>query len=338
MKNQIRRPLLPWEARRLGISWPYSIGRKANKSAGREIILKNTMSGTVIFNEVKISRRYNLGNHIRQVSNAIRFAELNDIPSVRLPPGSFFSSGGVGDVELTVSDAPLAMSRPAYLSGDFFYFEKLGIPLERLERGRVIRALRPRVPLLLNTTSVAKLGIHLRSGDTFTPNPHPLYMPPPLRFFLDAIERSQSSHAGGVHLICQDLAHPYVGPIAEYCSQQNIDCEVTSSSLDEDFRSLARFEELCISQGTLALAAAWLSSHCKTIFGFERDLGELRTTAELGIRLEHATSRTDLGLWKGTDGQMSLLSDPNAASLSWQSRVGLEDESSARISTHKDCS
>lgn len=295
------------------------MGRKTNPNAGREIITTNKIAPSVVFDEIVISRRFNLGNHIRQVANAIRFAELNEIPTVRLPSGSGFSAGQVGNIELTVGDRTRSTSRLAQLSGDFFYFEQLGIPVERLERGRIIQGLRPHMPLIRNMKSNPKLGIHLRAGDTFTSNPHPLYMPPPLRFFLDSIERSQASRAKAVHLICQDLNHPYVHPIADYCSQRDIACDVSSSSLDEDFQSLASFEELCLSQGTLALAAAWLSGHCKTIFAFERDLSELLTTGEVGIQVEHATSRTALGPWTGTEGQMTFLSDPSAASLRWQS-------------------
>lgn len=269
--------------------------------------------------ELVISRCYNLGNHIRQISNAVRFAELNGIKKVYLPKGSGFSAGSVGQVELLDGDSISEETKLVRLSGSYFYYEKLGIPLERLERGRILAGLRSHMPLLINAKLVPKLGIHLRSGDTFTSNPHPLYMPPPLRFFLDSIERSQSVRAKGVHLVCQDLSHPYVQPISDYCSQRDIAYEVTSSSLDEDFKLLASFQELCLSQGTLALAAAWLSEHCTTIFAFERDQSELLTTREVGIQVEHATSRTDLGPWRGEARQMTLLSDPSAASLRWQS-------------------
>lgn len=282
-------------------------------------MLANRLLPAVSFDEILISRRFNLGNHIRQISNAVRFAELNAIPRVYLPAGSGFSAGHIGRVELIGGDNPREATKLARLSGDYFYYEKLGIPLERLDRGRIVAGLRSRMPLLINASVVPKLGIHLRAGDTFASNPHPLYMPPPLRFFLDSIERSQTKRAKGVHLVCQDLGHPYVQPISDYCSQRDIDSEVTSSSLDEDFKLLASFEELCLSQGTLALAAAWLSNHCTTIFAFERDQSELLTTCEVGIQVEHATSRTDLGPWRGAESQMKQLSDPSAASLRWQS-------------------
>lgn len=322
MKPQLQRPLLPSEARRLGISWPYSLGLKANPNAGREVILTNSLLPSAAFSEVAISRCYNLGNHVRQVSNAIRFAELNDIQRVYLPIGSMFSEGHVGRVQLICDRSERSIERSVRISGDYFYYEKIGIPLERLERGRIVMDLRSCMPLLRDVKDIPKLGIHLRAGDTFTRDPHPLYMPPPLRFFLDSIERSQASRAEGVHLICQDLNHPYVQPISAYCSEQDIACEASSSSLEEDFKLLSSFQELCLSQGTLALAAAWLSEKCKTIYAFERDASELLTTREVGIHVEHATSRTGLGPWTGEENQMALLSDPSAASLKWQSTDG----------------
>lgn len=323
MKQKLQRPLLPSEAQRLGISWLYSIGRKANQNAGREIMLTNRLMPSSRFSELAISRCFNLGNHIRQVSNAIRFAELNDLPRVYLPHGSAFSEGDVGRVRLLDGSREVNTKGSARISGDFFYYEKMGIPLERLERGRVLLGLRSRIPLIRETEMIPKLGIHLRAGDTFSINPHPLYMPPPLKFFLDSIERSQASSAKGVHLICQDLSHPYVQPISDYCSQRGIACEVSSSSLNEDFKLLSSFQELCLSQGTLALAAAWLSVQCTTIYAFERDPSELLTTREVGIQVKHATSRTALGPWTGKERQMAALSNPSAASLSWQSLDGV---------------
>lgn len=318
MKLEFVRPLLPFEARHYGISWFYSIGQKANPSAGRELIFTNKLAFTGKIDELAIIRRYNLGNHIRQVSNAVRFAELHNIPAVRLPAGSLFSAGRVGNIAL-LDSATASSEGTTRLSGDFFYFEKLGITLDRLHRGRTIAALRPNVRLLQGSPQMKKLGIHLRSGDTFAARPHPLYMPPPLRFFLDAIDRSGTAQRGGVHLVCQDLHHPYVDLLNEYCSSRGIECQVSSSSLEDDFRSLASFEELCLSQGTLALAASWLSKHCRKIFAFTRDDGELLTTTELGIRVEHAVSQRDLGPWTGTQQQLSLLSDPSKSRLNWES-------------------
>lgn len=318
MKTQILRPLFPSEAQSLGVSWRYALGIKANPNAGREFILTNGMLSSSRFDRIEISRRFNLGNHVRQVSNAVRFAELHRIPIVRLPPGSAFTRGVIGSVELREhEDDVIAGQR--FLKGDFFYFEQLGISLERLERGRIINDLRQLVPLLKTTEMKAKLGIHLRSGDTFSSNPHPLYMPPPLKFFLSSIERSQASRTSGVHVICQDFNHPYVAPIVDFCKQNGIIYDVTSSTLDEDFKSLASFEDLCISQGTLALAAAWLSGGCKRIFAFERDASEMLTTAEMGIRVESATAVQSLGPWSGKETQMNQLSDPSVTDVNWES-------------------
>jgi hypothetical protein len=318
LKYSLLRPLFPSEARALGISWPYAMGIKANPNAGREFLVTNRILTSRSFDRIDISRRFNLGNHVRQVANAIRFAELQEIPMVGLPSGSVFSRGIVGDITLTHFNGEPSRRR-RLLVGDFFYFEKLGISLEGLERGRVIKGLRHLVPSLQGKELIVKLGIHLRAGDTFSLSPHPLYMPPPLQFFLESIERSHAARLGGVHMICQDIDHPYVNPIANFCREREISYDVSSSSLEEDFRSLASFEELCISQGTLALAAAWLSGDCKTIFAFQRDSSEMLTTAETGIRVESATSVSPLGPWLGSESQMAVLSDPSATSLRWES-------------------
>lgn len=318
MKPRILRPLLPSETHRLAISWPYSVGFRANPNAGREFIYTNKLLPSGNFSQVQISRRFNLGNNIRQTVNAVRFAELHAIPVVALPSGSIFSSGMAGEIELVQSSNTLYGGARA-LIGDFFYFEKIGIPIHLLQRGRILKNLRPLVPLLSEKKMMAKLGIHLRSGDTFSSNPHPLYMPPPLKFFFESITRSQANGTTGVHVICQDLHHPYIAALAEFCRERKIEYSVISSSLEDDFKSLASFEELCISQGTLALAAAWLSGGCKKIFAFQRDSDEILTTAELGIRVESAQSVRPLGPWTGTESQMRQLSDPLTIDVRWES-------------------
>lgn len=320
MKQRTKRPLFPWEASSLGLSWLHSVGRKDNPNAGREIVLTNRLVPFGQFDVVVVSRRFNLGNHIRQVSNAVRFAEVRGIPTVRLPKGSIFSPGSLGSVEL-ISSEESAGTRQLY--ADFFYFQRYGLSTEQLERARVTQALRSRISLLADSVSIPRLGLHLRAGDTFSDRPHPLYMPPPLRFFLESIEQSQAATVGGVHLVCQELSHPYVEPIKAHCSARGIACSVTSSTLDDDFKALASFEELCLSQGTLALAAAWLSRHCKRIFAFQREDIELTTSAQMGIEVCHAIATEELGPWMGTESQMNQLADPSSTELVWRTTGSL---------------
>lgn len=323
MKQRAKRPLFPWEASSLGLSWLHSIGRKDNPNAGREIILTNQLVPFKPLDAVVVARRFNLGNHIRQVSNAVRFAELNGIPFVRLPEGSIFSPGSLGSIQLISSDAAGRSHNQNEIYADFFYFQRYGLSAEQLERARVTQALRSNVSLLSDSVSIPRLGIHLRAGDTFADRPHPLYMPPPLRFFLDAIEESEAAKVGGVHLVCQELNHPYIGPIKAYCLDREIRCHVSSSSLEEDFKTLASFKELCLSQGTLALAAAWLSSHCKRIYAFQREDGERNTSVQLGIEVRHASACEELGPWTGAERQMNYLADPSSTELLWRTTGSL---------------
>ncbi|WP_432393354.1 hypothetical protein ACRQ5B_08995 [Pseudarthrobacter sp. L19] len=292
------------------------MGIRANINAGREFLLSNSVFPAPHFREFRIHRRYNLGNHLRQVVNAVRFAELHQVPSVRLPADSFFMPGQVGDVRL-LEHGTADQVRPI-LVGDFFYYEKLGVDIQNLQRARVLRNLRPLAIDLQATEPVEKLGIHLRAGDAFEPNPHPSYMPPPLSFFLESIQKSNRRIGGGVHLVCQELSHPYVEPIKAFCKLEGIRLEISSSSLSEDFRLLASFRELCLSQGTLGLAAAWLSAHCQRVFAFERESNEISTTLELGLQVDEAASAVPFGAWQALPEQIARLTDISASPLIWR--------------------
>lgn len=304
------RPLLPHEARQLNISWVHAIGIKDNSNAGREFVTTNSFlsSGTRNIAAVRITRAYNLGNHIRQVVNAIRFAEMHDIRAVLLPENSPFSDGQVGAVEIVRDKANGSQwQHSSILSGTFFYFRRLGIEANQLERGRVITALRDSFDWRsAGDVSDSTLTIHLRAGDSFDSSPHPLYAPPPLSFFLGSIDAADASK---VSIVAQSMDHPYVASLQSYCDERAISFEVISSDLQTDFGRLLSSSSLCISQGTLGIAAGWLSTSCNTIYAYERNSEEIATTTELGIETVHAKSTTRPQAWKGSDDQFKQLMD-----------------------------
>lgn len=309
---KIMRPLIPSEAKRFGIDLEYAWGRKANPNAGREFVVMSPWMARGKVENIHIWRKFNLGNHVRQVVNAVRFAEIHNIRNVYLPEGSVFGEGKIGAVQLRPHNSGVDSGRS--LHGDFFYYEKLGISDKDLDRARILRQLRPLVSWDVRASLPSTLTIHLRAGDSFDPNPHPLYAPPPLAFFLGAIEKT---FAKKVLVVAQNVSHHYIEELREYCRGAEIEFFIESGTLEEDFGLLMGARNLCLSQGTLALAAAWLSPHCQTVYGFDRDSNEIMTTSHLGIETRSVTFKTGYEPWRNKPEQIQRLLEARPDDLAW---------------------
>jgi hypothetical protein len=303
---------MPSEAKKFGIDLEYAWGRKANPNAGREFVVTSPWIARGKVENLHIWRKFNLGNHVRQVANAVRFAEIHNIRNVYLPEGSVFGEGDLGAVQLRPHDSGGDSGRT--LHGDFFYYEKLGISDDDLDRARILRQLRPMVGWEVRPSLPSTLTIHLRAGDSFGSSPHPLYAPPPLAFFLGAIEKS---FAKQILVIAQSVSHHYVEAIRAYCRDTGKEFFIESGTLEEDFGLLMGARNLCLSQGTLALAAAWLSPHCETVYGFDRDSNEIMTTSHLNIETRSVTLKSGHEPWRNEPEQLQRLLNTRPDELAW---------------------
>ena len=52
--------------------------------------------------------------------------------------------------------------------------------------------------------------IHIRSGDIFSSNPHPNYVPPPLSYYTKEIDKYKYEK---IHIICEDTINPVVNEL-----------------------------------------------------------------------------------------------------------------------------
>lgn len=52
--------------------------------------------------------------------------------------------------------------------------------------------------------------IHIRSGDIFSSNPHPGYIPPPLSYYTKEIDKCKYKK---IHIICEDTKNPVVNEL-----------------------------------------------------------------------------------------------------------------------------
>jgi len=297
----MKRILFPQEARRLGIQWLPALGVRPRGQAGAEYFRVYGKLGTHP-RSVRVRKAFNLGNHVRQVANAVRFAEVLGAETVELPRGSIFRTGSVGNVRVIGQSEEPAEGT---IESTFFYYERMGLTFADLDRARILESLRallpPTIPRGISGPGVA---LHLRAGDVFQANPHPRYGPPPLKFYLESLEMSGSDR---VHVVTQSLDHPYLREIERWAQVRGVSIEVSASDLATDFEVMRSASRLCISQGTLALAAAWLSPTCQAVYTYEREDEENAVLRELGVRVHAASGRDFPKEWDGSSEQLRRL-------------------------------
>ena len=156
-----------------------------------------------------------------------------------------------------------------------------------------------------------ELVVHLRSGDVFSANPHPNYWPPALGYYT-AVLADAAPRA--VRLVCQDRVHPLLEPLERWGHEHGVPVAVqVSDDLRADLATLTSATTLCISQGTLGLASAWLSASAERVYlprGAHTE--ELRA---LGTTVVEAAVPAPPGAWQASPEQIADLvrdSDPVA--------------------------
>jgi hypothetical protein len=241
---------------------------------------------------------------VYQLLHALAFAEERGVPAISGPPLPWFRGGTVAGVALRLGQP---FKRPA-LVGHYFYPQPLGLR-EPFRRPHLIRGLRD----LFDVTEADRPGpatpgemvVHLRSGDVFGADPHPDYWPPSLAYYTAALADAAPS---AVRLVCQDRVHPLLGPLEEWGRRHGVPVRVqVSDDLRADLATLTEASTLCISQGTLGLAAAWLSPNVQRVYlprGAHTE--ELRA---LGTAVVEAVLPAPTHAWRASPEQVTTLSD-----------------------------
>jgi hypothetical protein len=241
---------------------------------------------------------------VYQLLHALAFAEERGVPAISGPPLPWFRGGKVAGVALRLGQP---FKRPA-LVGHYFYPQPLGLR-EPFRRPHLIRGLRD----LFDVTEADRPGpatpgemvVHLRSGDVFGADPHPDYWPPSLAYYTAALADAAPR---AVRLVCQDRVHPLLGPLEEWGRRHGVPVRVqVSDDLRADLATLTEASTLCISQGTLGLAAAWLSPNVQRVYlprGAHTE--ELRA---LGTAVVEAVLPAPADAWRASPQQVATLSD-----------------------------
>ena len=100
------------------------------------------------------------------------------------------------------------------------------------------------------------LVVHIRSGDTFDRNPHPKYIPPPLHYYVNEINKYKYKK---IIIVCEDKKNPVVNKLLELYknSVHNI------NSLEEDIRIILGATNVIGSVGSFITNLLYISNYIK---------------------------------------------------------------------------
>ena len=114
----------------------------------------------------------------------------------------------------------------------------------------------------INKLDENNIVIHIRSGDVFAINPHPKYVPPPLSYYVNILDKYKYDI---IIIVCEDKINPIVNELLKLYpnSIHNI------NSLKDDVKIILGATNIIQSVGTFVNSLAKLSSNIKKIYSPE---------------------------------------------------------------------
>lgn len=277
---------------------------------------------------LRIDAPKRFGNSVIQLSNAIDLASDHSIGRIYAPgfwwinPPSAPQSGGI---TVLGNEAP---DDETILSGRFYHRKSLQ-PLyptrqKTIEEFRSsLMRVRSQIPLLDPCPPLPDdhLVVHIRSGDVFRNQGHPLYGQPPLAFYTLVLRKGAWRR---VTLVSEDRQNPIIDRLLEASGTTLPPLEYRQASLEEDLKLLLRARSLVGSLGTFMPAVLALSSNVRRVicFGGIWYAATLRQRADVVVVKDVAGhySRTVLASnWRNDPSQRALMIDYPESAL----RTGL---------------
>ena len=102
--------------------------------------------------------------------------------------------------------------------------------------------------------------IHIRSGDIFSSNPHPNYVPPPLSYYTKEIDKYKYEK---IHIICEDTINPVVNELRKLYKNAVYE----RNTLEKDIRIILGATNIIYSVGTFIPSLMLLSNNNKYLYG-----------------------------------------------------------------------
>lgn len=186
------------------------------------------------------------GNNILQIIRSIYYAEVCGYKRVIFPKHLFFTST---EIEINIK----ANINMKIEKGVFFSLKSYGIRdpspkvMKEITRTYINPILSFKLPQKTDNNHI--VGIHIRSGDTFTNNPHSAYVPCPLKFYEKVLEKYKQGY-----IVYEDTKNPCVNILIKKHNSQ-------SKDVINDIQTLCSFRNIAIGFGTFGYMI-YLLSNC----------------------------------------------------------------------------
>ena len=121
----------------------------------------------------------------------------------------------------------------------------------------------------INKLNEDDLIIHIRSGDIFSLNPHPNYVPPPLSYYTKQIDKYKYKK---IIIVCEDRVNPVINKLLELYENSIY----KKNNLIDDIRILLGASNIIFSVGTFVPSLMLLSENIKYLYGNSFDNKDLK--------------------------------------------------------------
>jgi len=207
-----------------------------------------------------------LGNNIIQLSNIIDVALYYKHNIIFQVKHNLFNLKIISDYFCKYNN-----NKIIHAGWNFFDRSKLSYPKEIFEinnekRNRILKE----SFLIKNIEKLNEnyLVIHIRSGDIFSSNPHPGYVPPPVSYYTKEINKHAYEK---IIIVCEDKINPVVNKLLEM--YKNL-C-IKKNNLEEDIRLLLGSKNIIFSVGTFVTSLMKMSDNIEYLFGSNANIKEL---------------------------------------------------------------
>jgi len=180
-----------------------------------------------------------LGNNIQQLVITIYFANYFGHNVIKFPNHKLFVKNFL---VLNIEDK----NNPD-IYDNFFYIEKLnkkyGIPIDFINEKITLDSLKKIFKVKSNLEfNENDLLIHVRSGDIFSSNPHPGFVPPNFSFYKNIIT---SRNWNNIYLLAEDTRNPIINKLIR---EFNVTFKL--QSLEDDINMILKSKNICFGVGT----------------------------------------------------------------------------------------
>lgn len=200
-----------------------------------------------------------LGNNIIELSNiiSIAIAYKHNI-KINVKKLKFFDLSVIEKYFNKYNNSEIITDK-----NNFFYNSRLPFPNDIFkqnieERNKILQ----KAFLINNINKLPEndLVIHIRSGDIFESNPHPIYVPPPLSYYTKEIDKRKYEK---IHIICEDTINPVVNKLLKLYKNAVYE----KNTLEKDIRIILGATNIIFSVGTFIPSLMFLSNNNKYIYG-----------------------------------------------------------------------